>query len=90
MKQEVGVLTRTLGGGGGLQRRFLSGAGAAKFPDGLFFSTSTTAPDSALSLDTRCLSCQPTCGTNHTVEQPSDRPLEASASGKPHLQIKIF
>lgn len=55
-------LTLSLGGGGGLQRRFFSGAGAAKLPDGLFFSTRTTPPDSALSLDTRCLSCQPTCG----------------------------
>lgn len=45
--------------GGGLQRRFLSGAGG-KLPDGLFFNTMTTPPDSALSFSTRCFNCQPT------------------------------
>ena len=58
-------------GGGGLQRRFLSGAGA-KLPDGLFFTTMTTPPDSALSFSTRCFSCQPTW-TNHRQEHANVR-----------------
>lgn len=51
---------------GGLQRRFFSGAAAkpADIPAGLFFTTRTTPPDSALSFSTRCFNCQPTW-TNH-------------------------
>jgi len=54
---------------GGLQRRFLSGAGAnlPDTPDGLFFNTKATLPDSALNFSTRCFSCQPTW-TNHRAE----------------------